>query len=191
MIVRAIVSGALGALFVLLACVNNWIMIEQLRGRPAPSIIPFVGGLAGAAAVFLWPYHDVKIWAVAPLLLDSGCLPYFAGAMSHIIHESWRFRKSACIKSLTGENDEKKVSIKLYKSGWTLTEQTFKDPRKSRIAASSSPGRWQRHADGGYVLTSGKAKRMLIEQDGCWRIVHEQGCSRDYNRLEGMSFTDE
>jgi hypothetical protein len=43
--------------------------------RPAPSWIPFIGGLAGIFGVICLPFDGAAKWWWAPLILDWGTLP--------------------------------------------------------------------------------------------------------------------
>ena len=75
------VSGPLLALFVLCAVANVRLVIRSLRAKPGervPSLVPIIGGLAGAYGVYLAPVSEFHSYVWVPLLLDIGCGPYLA-----------------------------------------------------------------------------------------------------------------
>jgi len=66
------------SIFFLWAAIFNAVCVSwNLSGREkVPSLAPIAGGLAGAAAMLLFPLEPVRHYAWLPLFLDVGCLPY-------------------------------------------------------------------------------------------------------------------
>ena len=78
-----VLAGILIAFFILVATVNAIYLVGQVRTRfeYGPSLLPFIGGLAGLGGVMLLPvgnWTDRLAWSWLPPLLDAGTLPYIA-----------------------------------------------------------------------------------------------------------------
>lgn len=70
------------AFFAWSAVANVYFVYLQLRNPHAPSVSPFVGGILGAIAVLVAPIATPEqraIYALLPLLLDVGCVPFLLG----------------------------------------------------------------------------------------------------------------
>ena len=71
-----------GGIFCIVAGYNAWIAWQRFVVRtPAPSLAPFIGGIAGLGAVIAMPVADLSVrlpYGLIPLVLDAGCLPYLA-----------------------------------------------------------------------------------------------------------------
>jgi hypothetical protein len=63
-------SIAFGLLASAVVCANYSVLL-----RRSGLIVPFVGGLAGAVAVALWPAAGLWKWCWIPLVIDYGSLP--------------------------------------------------------------------------------------------------------------------
>ena len=81
------VCAVILALFAVGVVAANWILvIRGIRGQPSGSQVPLIGGLAGAASLFVVPSDGVLWWWI-PLVLDPGSVPLlFVTATYHI----WR-----------------------------------------------------------------------------------------------------
>lgn len=73
------------ALSIVLALLSAAIIIDNWRrairgaiGLPSGSWSPLLGGVLGAAAIALWPRHDIGSWWWVPLVIDFGSLPGLA-----------------------------------------------------------------------------------------------------------------
>ena len=71
--------GALGFSLLLVSawlCIANaWILLANLRRRPAPSWIPLIGGVLGVLGLLALPFPETrKLWWL-PLFLDWGSIP--------------------------------------------------------------------------------------------------------------------
>lgn len=78
---RWTIAGLLVIFFVLCAAANAHLIIRSVRARPdqrVPSMIPLVGGFAGAIGLILAPIEEIRAYAWLPPLLDIGCGPYLA-----------------------------------------------------------------------------------------------------------------
>lgn len=78
---RIVIAVVLGAVFVLVALGNSVGMLLALRRKRAEgsaggvSLVPFVGGVAGALGCLVAPVPNVARWGWLPLLVDLGCVP--------------------------------------------------------------------------------------------------------------------
>ena len=66
---------ALLAIFIWIALLNWRVFYLRLTGRRAPSWIPLMGGVSGAAGLLLLPVGEVAGYWWVPPLLDYGCVP--------------------------------------------------------------------------------------------------------------------
>lgn len=72
-----VISSILFALFLWISFGNLWISFRSMffRGARRESLLPLVGGILGALAIFISPMaHARKYWWIA-LLTDIGCGP--------------------------------------------------------------------------------------------------------------------
>ena len=188
MIVQAVFSLLLGAAFLVAAAYNGVIFVQLRRGGPAPSALPVFGGIFGALALWLWPYHALAAWAWAPLLLDYGCAPYLARGALQQARGAWRYRAGNCFARFAGESGEKNVELRLYRGGWLQLEQTFRNPGK--FGSFAVGGRWTGSESGrGYLLSVWGASIALEEQGGQWRVTRESGWRQDELRLAPVDIT--
>jgi hypothetical protein len=81
--VQIILSGICAVFFVWVAALNLWGAIQGYRGRWKGSLVPVIGGIAGAAAIIIYPDPDVHYLWFLPLLLDIGCVPILALTAIH------------------------------------------------------------------------------------------------------------
>jgi riboflavin transporter FmnP len=75
MILLWIVSGVLIGLSVLAIVGNLWIAIRWYLFKKRASMIPFVGGVLGAAGLLLLPVIELRHFWWVPLVADLGCGP--------------------------------------------------------------------------------------------------------------------
>jgi hypothetical protein len=75
-------ASAILGLFGGLAIVGNyWIAVRWYAWRKHSSMIPLIGGVLFAAAMFICPIQGVRRYAWIPLVADLGCAPLFAGCI--------------------------------------------------------------------------------------------------------------
>lgn len=188
MIIQGAIAVVLGALFIALASYNGLIFITERRGGHAPSVAPLVGGLSGAAALWVWPYHEPGLWAFLPVVLDYGCAPYLTVGAFLEVRRAWRYREKRCVGRLFGESEDKRVEIKLYTGGRLLFEETFKNP--TRLGSFSAAGTWTAsEATNGYILKIWEASISLQETDGHWVVARETGWFREELRISPITLS--
>lgn len=70
-------------LFLWAATFNLWVVVLICRNaitgerKRAPSLSPFIGGVAGAVGLYLCPVEGASRYAWLALVADVGSLPYF------------------------------------------------------------------------------------------------------------------
>ncbi|MDO8341869.1 MAG: hypothetical protein Q7T48_01595 [Cellvibrio sp.] len=67
-------------LFFTLMFVTNWRIFyhNYIKKDSFTSVIPLVGGIAGAIGLWLLPVVDIDFrWLIIPLLIEWGCIPLF------------------------------------------------------------------------------------------------------------------
>ncbi len=75
-LIMTIIGVALLALFLYVAFLNAWILLDGLRGKEyVPSWIPLFGGVCGAMGIGFLPVDAVKTFWWLPLFLDYGTIP--------------------------------------------------------------------------------------------------------------------
>jgi len=84
-IIRWVIAGMAGCLFVFLAGFSFWCWFVQTRKTDEPHVssVPILGGLFGFASVLVAPVGAIMrrlCFAWIPLLLDVGCVWYAIGA---------------------------------------------------------------------------------------------------------------
>jgi hypothetical protein len=75
-VIREVLAGlllAFGALGVVTNLGCLW-TVYVFRKRRGVSLVPFVGGLCGAAGLLVCPARGVAYYAWVPLVVDPGCL---------------------------------------------------------------------------------------------------------------------
>jgi hypothetical protein len=83
-VARTITAVVLVAVFALVAIGNSLgtlIALRRKRAERAPggvSMVPVIGGVAGALACLVAPVVGLARWAWLPLVLDVGCAPLLA-----------------------------------------------------------------------------------------------------------------
>jgi hypothetical protein len=89
--VRAVVAVLLFAVFALAAIGNSVGALLVLRRKRAEgtaggvSMVPVIGGVAGALAFVVAPIPGLARWAWLPLVLDVGCAPLLAFALGNVV----------------------------------------------------------------------------------------------------------
>jgi hypothetical protein len=73
-VLRWMVAMVLAAAFLGVAGFNWGVLIRGLRGR-APSWIPLVAGVLGAAAALIEPSGVLRPWGWAAFVVDAGSIP--------------------------------------------------------------------------------------------------------------------
>jgi hypothetical protein len=75
---RAGGAVVLGLVFLYIFCGNWWpVYVGAVLKKHCPSIIPVIGGVSGAAALFIAPVQGLwRFWPI-PLFIDYGCIPVF------------------------------------------------------------------------------------------------------------------
>lgn len=188
MIVPAAVGVVLVAIFLAVAAFNAVVLLDRRPDGSGPSVVPVFGGVAGAAGVWAWPYHELAAWAWLPLVLDAGCGWYLAGGGFLAARRAWRFRAGNCFARLLGDADDRTVEIRLYRGGWARIGQTFHEPRA--LGSFEAAGRWTApESGGGYVVHVWGASITLEEDDEGWLVVRESGWFRDELALGPMRLT--
>lgn len=86
-----IVAGAVMGIFATWIAVLNWSVVAKrhVLKRPGGSWIPFVGGVLGAAAIFILPVRELHGYWWVPFLLDWGSAP----GLLHAAYAHWRAGK--------------------------------------------------------------------------------------------------
>ncbi|MDX1609558.1 MAG: hypothetical protein R3225_05500 [Halofilum sp. (in: g-proteobacteria)] len=183
--VPAVVSLALLALFLAVVAFNALVLATRQPDGSGPSVVPLLGGMAGAAGVWAWPYHELAAWAWLPLLLDPGCGWYLGGGAIVAGRRAWRFRARNCFARLVGDSSDKSVEIRLYRGGWATIRQTFHEPRT--LGRFEAAGRWTQPDSGrGYVIRVWGASITLMEDGDAWTVVREDGWFREELALGPM-----
>ena len=86
---RVIVGGACLLASAWICVGNAWILILDLRRRPAPSWLPLIGGLLGVTGFLLLPFSwAARVWWV-PLFLDWGSIPGFTHTLLWHLRHRW------------------------------------------------------------------------------------------------------
>jgi hypothetical protein len=188
MIVQAGFSLVLVGVFLLAAGYNALVFLRPGDGEQGPSVMPVFGGLAGAAGLGLWPYHDLAAWIWLPLLLDCGCGYYLLAGLFLHLRRRWRYRDGNRIAYLSGDSADKSVALSLYRDGRLRLEQEFRQP--GRFGSFASDGNWTQSGSGeGYVLSVWGATINLEPRDGRWEILREDGWHARELQLSPISLT--
>jgi hypothetical protein len=90
-----IFPGILIALFGVLAILNAILFVGRYIMHPprTPSLVPFVGGLAGAYGFYDAPPPQLHHIAWVPLFADVGCIPLILFAFWKTFRERRQLRK--------------------------------------------------------------------------------------------------
>jgi hypothetical protein len=82
---RWIATALLGGVWLLLAVGHVMSVIGVLLTKRSTSLIPLVGGVAGALSLIVCPYPGTARWAWVPALLDLGCIPMVASTLAKVL----------------------------------------------------------------------------------------------------------
>jgi hypothetical protein len=97
-IIHWLTPGSLIFVFVVFAVANPIMFVrrEILKREPAPSLLPFIGGLLGALGFLLAPHPALSHHAWIPLLADFGSLPW-------LIYCFWAVRREKHKRAIIDE----------------------------------------------------------------------------------------
>lgn len=90
-VLQWLVSGLLVVIFALCTVANAHLLVRSLRAGPderVPSLVPLVGGMAGAIGLTIAPMDELHAYAWLPLLLDIGCGPYLVLCAIALLRET-------------------------------------------------------------------------------------------------------
>jgi hypothetical protein len=183
-IITLIVSAILVVLGGLVAIFNNWILVQQLRGRHSPSVVPLLGGIFLMVGLFLFPYYDFSWWAALALVVDYGCAPYLLFVVTYLTIESYKTSKLNLMRQLNFEEKEKSIEIKLFKK--SIATIVFKIGSTTVSRACS----WEKEAEDIVAIDCGDSSYKLhLEPNGA-KLMSEKVNDRTYS-LEGLAFNSE
>lgn len=144
----------LGAIF----NIQCWIKPQE-EGKHNPSIIPLFPGIIGCVSLAIFPLYPLIKIAWLPLVLDVGCLPYFIGASSYLLHDWWITNPVYKIKELHSHSPDFKLEVKLYRTGQVRLLKTNLVP-----PSRESTSRWLSISRGGeWVETQNKLILQTLE----------------------------
>ena len=180
-IVILIISAILSTLGGLIAIFNNWILIQQLRGKHSPSVAPFLGGILLMIGLFLFPYYDFSYWALLALVVDYGCVPYTLGCICYLSIEAYRTSDFNLMHQLTYEEKEKNVGIKLFRK--SIATIVFK--MGSTIVSRACT--WKKEAGEIVAIDCGDSSYKLhLEPNGA-KFISEEVNDSTYS-FDGLAF---
>jgi hypothetical protein len=87
-IFRWVCAGLFAALALCFIGGNLFIVFRDVRGKAGGSLLPFVGGVAGAISLLLIPQSQFRPWWWVPLVADAGSAPLLLWTTVWLI---WRF----------------------------------------------------------------------------------------------------
>lgn len=119
---QAIAVGLIG-IFGLLALLNLSCLVSTYVTRKHSSTVPLIGGVSGCIGFLLSP--NLRVYAWLPLILDVGTA-LFIYAIPKIGKELWQTSRFNLLKEYVGrKSGQKDVTIKLFKRGILIIEQSF------------------------------------------------------------------
>jgi len=120
----------LGGLFVLIA-INNavlWWRQFVLKRERTPSVLPLVGGVLGYVGLRASPAEVISNYAWLALLLDVGCGPYLLLGLVFLVPELWSTSRINLLREYLGQQDIKRVYLRLFRRGIFTIQQHFQRP---------------------------------------------------------------
>jgi len=130
-ILQYIISIGFIGLGSLLAVINGWILIKQIRGQDCPSATPILGGLFLFIGGLLLPGGVLKIWAWLGLFLDYGCIPYLITALVSMLQEKRRYAAKNQILALEYDAGGCSGTISIYPKNECIHKWKAKDGNSS------------------------------------------------------------
>ncbi len=119
----AMTATFLIGIFGLLAFLNLACWVSTYVTRKYSSTIPLIGGVSGCIGFLLLP--KLRAYALLPLFLDVGTATLILVAPK-ICRELWQTSRFNLLKEYIGrKSGQKNVTIKLFKRGILIIEQSF------------------------------------------------------------------
>lgn len=119
----AMTVALLIGIFGLLAFLNLSCFVSTYVTGKYSSTVPLIGGLSGCIGFLLLP--KLRAYAVLPLILDVGTAILLLAAPK-ICRELWQTSRFNLLKEYVGrKSGQKNVTIKLFKRGILIVEQSF------------------------------------------------------------------
>lgn len=84
-----ILTGVFGFVFVWIASLNLWSVIQSVRVKRIGSMIPVTGGIAGLIAFVIAPLPVLRYLWYMPLFFDIGCIPLLIKTVVFLLRR-WR-----------------------------------------------------------------------------------------------------
>jgi len=87
------VTAVLGMISLYCIVQNGIILVKRIRKTECPSVMPFVGGVSGVAAILL--LFEKQYWGLAfiPLIIDYGSIPTIIRFIYYFISD-WVIEKN-------------------------------------------------------------------------------------------------
>ncbi|MHC4404098.1 MAG: hypothetical protein ACYTG0_30960 [Planctomycetota bacterium] len=111
----------------LVAVINAWIFIGQVRGKQVPSVLPLIGGTILFLGALQFPGGTMRPWAWIGMFIDYGCLPYVVMALISVWLETLRYSAKKRILCLEYETDYVEGSIDLFPKSECIYKWSMKD----------------------------------------------------------------
>lgn len=171
----------------LIATLNAWILISQIRGKHSPSAAPFIGGIFLLVGGLLYPNGSLRPWAVIGLFIDYGCMPYLIFATIYLIQEKLRYRDKNRILTLKYASDLIAGEIAIYPKNECIYKWKQRNGQSYGSMVIKVVGF---EPDRSISLALDQLSLQLTKNSGKWSLEHEEGWHDPMYSLQGADISE-
>ena len=155
------IAGLLIGLFAVLAALNAFIVIRNLRSEKYISPFPIVGGVAGFAGFLLTP--SLRHYAWAPLILDYGTAVVIFFGIPMLIRESWQISDFNLVREYIACDDHREIRLRFHKANiFTIRIKIKRQAGELGLVELNTHGEWRQ--DGGALFLNIGADTAVFDQ---------------------------
>ncbi len=176
------IAGLLIGVFAVLAALNAFIVIRNLRSENYISSFPIVGGVAGFAGFLLTP--SLRNYAWAPLILDYGTAVVIFFGIPMMIRESWQISDFNLVREYIACDDHREIRLRFQKANiFTIRIKIKRQAGELGLVELNTHGEWRQ--DGVALFLKIGADTAVFDQ-----IENELRVKKSFDGFERRSETD-
>jgi len=176
------IAALLVGVFAVLAALNAFIVIRNLRSEKYVSPFPIVGGVAGFAGFLLT--RSLRIYAWAPLILDYGTAVVIFYGFPKTIRECWQISDFNLVREYIACEDHREIRLRFHKDNiFTIRIKIKRQAGELGLVELNISGEWRQ--DGGALFLKIGADTAVFDQ-----TEDELRAKKSFDVLERRNETD-